>query len=229
MQQEEWLSRQKAQELATKAWEEGRPTDWFEELYSLAEGDASRVPWADMEPNRHARRLLDSLGSGEGKSALVVGCGLGHDAEDLSLRGYLVTAFDLSPTAIQWARKLHPETTVDYQVADAVMPPIDWQDRFDLIHEIHTLQTLPEDLRKAVCRALVACLAPGGALLVGCRGRNEGPERQTMPIPLPKSTLGFFVDLGLEEQVFEDFMEGEGEGAVRRFQALYVRSSPRQS
>jgi len=221
MRQDDGQIRQRVVELAAKAWHEGRPTEWFEELYQVAQGDPSLVPWADLEPNRHARHLLDSLGSGEGREALVVGCGLGHDAEDLAVRGWRVTAFDLAPTAILWAKRLHPDSTVNYVVADALQPFSEWQEGFGLIHEIHTLQTLPDDLRRKVCQVLVECLAPGGILLVGCRARNEGPERQTMPIPLPKTSLDLFVDLGLEEVVFEDFLDGEGEGAVRRFQALY--------
>ncbi len=207
--------------MASRAWEEGRPTEWFEELYRHAQGDSSLVPWADLEPNRHARRLLDTLGDGGNRHALVVGCGLGHDAEDLAERGYQVTAFDLAPTAIEWAKQLHPRTTVDYVVADAALPPSEWHGKFHMVHEIHTLQTLPEELRKRVCQALVDCLAPGGILLVGCRARNEGPERPTMPIPLPKSSLDLLVELGLEEQIFEDFVDGAGESGVRRFQAFY--------
>ena len=33
-----------------------------------------------------------------GKRALVVGCGLGDDAEYLAEQGFSVTAFDISPT-----------------------------------------------------------------------------------------------------------------------------------
>lgn len=215
--------RRRVKSLSAQAWQDGRPTAWFEELYSLAGGDPSQVPWADLEPNRHAAHLLEGLGPGAGREALVVGCGLGHDAEGLALRGWQVTALDLSPTAIDWAARLHPESTVDYLVGDAAHPPTEWQSRFDLVHEIHTLQTLPDDLREKVCQAICLCLKPGGALLVGCRGRDEGDHPRTMPMPLPKSALDRFIQLGLEQEVFEDFIDSsEGDG-TRRFQALYAR------
>jgi SAM-dependent methyltransferase len=223
MSQEPGEVRQRVKSLSAQASQEGRPTAWFEELYALAGGDPAQVPWADMQPNCHAVPLLDSLGAGRGREALVVGCGLGHDAEDLALRGWKVIAFDLSPTAIEWAVRLHPESRVDYVVADAAHPTAEWKDRFDLIHEIHTLQTLPDDLRERVCQSICFCLKPGGSLLVGCRGRDEGDHPRTMPMPLPKSALDSFVQLGLQEVNFQDFIdESEGDGTMR-FQALYFK------
>jgi protein-L-isoaspartate O-methyltransferase len=43
-----------------------------------------------------------------GKRALVVGCGLGYDAEFLARLGYAVTGFDVAPTAIERAVRENP-------------------------------------------------------------------------------------------------------------------------
>lgn len=45
---------------------------------------------------------------GEGLSAVVVGCGLGDDAEALAAAGFAVTAFDVSGSAIAWAKERFP-------------------------------------------------------------------------------------------------------------------------
>src|ERR1700724_1465540 len=74
----------------------------FEEIYVQAGQDFTAVPWAALAPH----------------PALVVGCGLGDDAEEAARRGYQVTAFDLSPTAIGHCRDRFPGSAVDYQVAD---------------------------------------------------------------------------------------------------------------
>ena len=43
-----------------------------------------------------------------GRTALIVACGLGDDAEEVSRRGYRVTAFDLVPAAIEHCRERFP-------------------------------------------------------------------------------------------------------------------------
>ena len=55
---------------------------WFEELYAQVESSGrSVVPWADLEANPNLVAWLDREQlDGAGKSALVVGCGLGDDA-----------------------------------------------------------------------------------------------------------------------------------------------------
>ena len=59
--------------------------------------------------------------------AVVVGAGLGADAELLASRGYRTVAFDLAPSAVELARSRYPGTAVDYRVADLLdLPPTSW-------------------------------------------------------------------------------------------------------
>ena len=51
--------------------------------------------------------------------------------------GLDVVAFDSSPTAVEWARSRHPDTAVDWQVADLFAPPSDWLGSFDLVVDVH--------------------------------------------------------------------------------------------
>jgi len=40
-----------ARTLAKKAFAEGRPLSWFEEIYDLARQEGAAVPWADRIPD----------------------------------------------------------------------------------------------------------------------------------------------------------------------------------
>ena len=99
--------RVRTRELAAEFNERGDPLGWFDALYKESGGDVEKIPWADMAPNRFFKSWAETNGlKGEGRKALVVGCGLGDDAKYLHDLGFKVTAFDISPTAIEWARKV---------------------------------------------------------------------------------------------------------------------------
>jgi len=214
-----------ARNLATDHLAQGDPTGWFESLYAAAAGDAQNIPWADLRPNIHLVAWLDAHGvRGEGKRALVVGCGLGDDAEELARREFDVTAFDVASTAIAWCRRRFPHTRVAYQVADALHPPSQWTRAFDFILESYTLQALPAGPRDEAMRSISKLVAPGGSLLVICRGRDEGDDEPLEPPwPLTRAELRRACNESLVEASFEDFIE-QGEEPVRRFRVLFAGS-----
>src|SRR5690349_11117782 len=81
---------------------------WHEEVYRAAAGDMAKVPWADARPSPALVSWLNSEAPGRvrpGSRACVIGCGLGDDVAELTNRGYDAFGFDVSPTAIEWARK----------------------------------------------------------------------------------------------------------------------------
>lgn len=55
---------------------------------------------------------LDGEPEGVRHRALVIGCGLGDDAEAVRRRGYRVSAFDIAPTAIARCRQRFPDSKV---------------------------------------------------------------------------------------------------------------------
>ena len=111
--------------LVAESIADGDPTGWFERLYAKAEAGEAVVPWADGEPNPNLVSWASGL-AGAGKRALVPGCGLGYDAEFLAALGFDVTAFDISPTGIEAARRVNPASAVHYQVADLTDLPPEW-------------------------------------------------------------------------------------------------------
>ncbi len=216
--------RDETRRLAQESIARGDPTGWFEELYRRAAGSWDRVPWADLAPNPHlAEWLLSPEARASGRAWLVVGCGLGDDAEALSEAGFRVVAFDISATAIEACRARFPTSKVEYAVADLLSPPPAWIGRFDLVFESYTLQVLPPPARSAAITALASLVSPRGRLLLICRARErEEPEGQ-LPWPLTREELAPLRELGLRELSLEDFLDRETP-PVRRFRALFARA-----
>jgi SAM-dependent methyltransferase len=206
--------------LIREAWDRGDPTGWFEPLYARAANGEGVVPWAHMQPNPELTGWLQTRGvDGAGRRALVIGCGLGDDAEELAGRGFAVTAFDISATAIDWCRQRFPQSPVDYQVADLFQLPAEWRGAYDFVLESRTIQSLPHDLCAPACAAVAATLAPGGTLLVLCLGREPHEDRGGIPWPLSRAELSAFQQQGLIERSFEVY----DEGGSRRFRVEYTR------
>jgi hypothetical protein len=81
--------RQKARKLATESLQKSEPSAWFDRLYTQANQDATQVPWAKLTAHPYLQHWLDSQQiNGSGKSALVIGCGLGDDAEAFANLGF---------------------------------------------------------------------------------------------------------------------------------------------
>jgi len=200
----------------------GDPTGWFEQLYLDAAGDTTEISWADLEPVPALVRWLDAHPVAPGTRVLVPGCGLGDDAACLAGAGAAVTAFDVSPTAVAWARRRYPDTPIEWCAADLLALPEAWTAAFDLVVEVNTLQCLRDEAQAAALRALAATVAPEGRLLAIGRLRDEPDEPDGPPWPLTRSDLHGFVDAGLRETELEDSIDDE-DPPVRRFLATYTR------
>ena len=165
-------------ELSAESVAAGDATGWFERLYAEAEAGVSGGPVGGRPAGSAPGRVGGPRGSagsdGAGRRALVVGCGLGYDAEFLAGRGFAVTAFDLSPTAIAGAKRLYLDSRVTYLAADLLDLPAAWAGAFDLVVEAYTVQPLYGPVRERALAALPGPVAPGGSLLVIARATERG-------------------------------------------------------
>lgn len=199
----------------------GDALGWFEALYQQAGGNPDVVPWADMTANPNLVAWIENEGVvAGGETALVVGSGLGDDAEYLARAGFDVVAFDISTTAIAWCRRRFPNSAVHYCVADLFQPPAEWLGRFDFVFEAYTLQVLPPELRRDAAPRIARFVAPGGSLLVISRGRDAAEDPGPLPWPLTRDEIEGFAACGLDPVSFEDYIENE-EKPVRRFRAVF--------
>jgi SAM-dependent methyltransferase len=177
---------------------EADPTGWFERLYAAVEQGETSVPWDRGGPNPVLVRWAEERGlDGTGRRALVVGSGLGGDAEFVAALGFDTVAFDVSPTAIKLARGRFPGSRVEYVVADLLDPPEEWRHAFDLVVESLTAQSLPDPPRRDAIERIGEMLAPGGTLIVisGIHGEHDygdGP-----PWPLSRAEVESFASGGV--------------------------------
>lgn len=201
------------------------PTGWFDSIYKDAQGDHRAVFWADLEPNPYLLQWLENCSfKHEGRKAIVIGCGVGDDAEALSEKGYQVTAFDISPEAIRLCNKRYPKTAVNYLVADLFDYPPRWAENFDLVYECNTIQVLPGKYRLQARDAMVSLLAPQGYILVSCRSRLKGEQEDDIPLPLDKEEIDGFIRCGLSEESFTAYNDTQ-EPPVPHFFASYQRGA----
>jgi SAM-dependent methyltransferase len=208
---------QRADELARQAVAGGEPTAWFDRLWAEGASGTIAMPW-DRDV---AHPLLDEWArsqvlDGTGKRAVVVGCGLGADAEFLVSYDFDTTAFDVSPAAIGQAQARHPDSAVDYRIADLLDLPGDLG-RFDLVVEIFTLQALPDPPRTRAAAAVRSLVAPGGTLLV-VQLRDDGTGRadQGPPFPLSREFLTGLATDGLQLVTLEELPGPLWRGVFRR-------------
>jgi len=208
--------------LIKDAWNKGDPTGWFEQVYARAESGEGVIPWAYMQPNPHLVEWLERKHLlVRHKQALVIGCGLGDDAEALAKLGFGVTAFDIAETAIRRCKERFPDSMVEYRVANLLAPPDAWGKKFDFVLESRTIQSLPYTLFEQATGAIAGFVAAEGHLLVMCAGREPDQERRGIPWPLSRVELDVMKTHGLTEKHFEEFIER----GARQFRVEYQRTA----
>ena len=221
MKDEKDLVRERTKELQAEFAKRGDVFGWFDALYAEANGNNESIPWADLAPNRFFVEFAKKTNlQGNGRKALVVGCGLGDDAKYLHDLGFDVTAFDISETAIKWARQLYPE--IHFEVADLFAPFRGWLGAFEFVLEIYTIQPLPLEMRGEVIDAISNFVAPNGKIVVVTRGREDNEIPLELPWALSLKDLSRFEANGLKQIHFEEMLDDETP-PIKRFVVEYAR------
>ena len=204
--------------------ENNDPTGWFDSIYKSANGDHTKVFWADLEPSPYFVSWLEKNPIDKpSKRACVIGCGVGDDAEALSKFGFEVTAFDISVTAIELCKNRYKDTKVNYVVADLFDYPKEWFESFDVVYECNTIQVLPGDYRIKARIAMSSLICKDGYILVSCRSRNESEKENAIPLPLTKGEMDEFVNSDkLKEIIFLAYDDTQ-EPSVPHFFGIYQR------
>lgn len=224
METPEFDHRARTREIQAEFASRGDVLGWFEALYKESGGNNELIPWADLEPNRFFVAWAEKTGLiGDGRTALVVGCGLGDDARYLNDLGFKVTAFDISPTAIEWAKRLHSDADIQLETMDLFQPFRGWIGAFDFVLEVYTIQPLPLEIRPKVIDAIASFAAENGKIVVVTRGRDDEEEPVELPWALSRKDLSQFEKNGFAQTDFV-VMPGE-EDEPPRFVVEYLRSA----
>ena len=179
-----------ADELGVKAVAEGEPTRWYDELWSAAERGEVPLPWDHTDAHPVLADWVVGDGAGDGRRAVVVGCGLGADSEHLARHGWRTTAFDISPAAVAAVRDRYPDSPVDYREGDLLDLAEDLRGAFDLVVEIYTLQALHPSLRSQAVAGVRGLLAERGrALVVQVIRRDDEQHTDEPPWTLTRAEM----------------------------------------
>lgn len=179
---------------------ENQPSNWFEPLYAGSNTNGEGVPWANMKTHpSFATWLNENQLTGNGKSALVVGCGMGDDAIELETRGFEVTAFDVSESAISFCKERFPQSKVAFVQADLLENQPQWQQKYDFVLEIFTVQALPPKFEKALIQNIGNFVSPEGNLLVIAEvGAEKRSFENGPPWLLNTDHIDSFISCGLK-------------------------------
>lgn len=216
-------ARERTKAIQAEYAEKGDALGWFDALYQESAGDSDKIPWADLEPNRFFKAWAEATNlRGDNRRALVVGCGLGDDARFLYDLNFNVTAFDISATAIEWARRLHSDTDIKFVAADLFNPPNEWYQAFEFVLEVYTIQPLPLAMRPEAIDAIANFVGLNGKLIVVARGREDEEIPKELPWALSRKDLSRFEANHFRQTHFEE-MFGDEEEPIRRFVVEYEK------
>lgn len=199
----------------------GDATGWFERLYASAASGEASMPWDRTAPNGLLASWAASRQVPVDARAVVVGCGLGADAEYLASLGYSTLAFDIAPTAVELARSRFPSSPVSYVPGDLLALPGEWVGAFDLVYECNTVQSLPSPLKSRAIPAVSSLLAPGGTLLVLAAVLTD--DEPGPPWPLTRAEVDAFAVDDVRAVLVEE-LEDDNDPPIRRWRAEFTRS-----
>lgn len=129
-------------------------------------GAGAKPPWSIGEPQPELAALIKA-GKIHGE-VLDVGCGEAAISLYLAERGYTTVGIDLSPTAIDLARreaKKRGLTNASFEVAD-ISSFSGYDRRFDTIVDSTLFHSIPVEAREGYQRSIVRAAAPGASYFV---------------------------------------------------------------
>ncbi len=173
--------------------------NFFENVYkNVDKDDLASIPWATLDPNIHLVTCLDAKGGMHCGRALVIGCGLGDDADALVKMGYDVDAIDISQTAINIAKERFPTAGINFRVEDIFKLPASMFGAYDFVFESRTIQSLDPKFRDELIKTISDLVASGGELLVHTNIQDDNENYGGPPWPLYRKELLDFEKHGLK-------------------------------
>ncbi|MCG7384644.1 class I SAM-dependent methyltransferase [Paenibacillus sp. ACRRY] len=133
-------------------------------------------------PNKPDENLVEQVNSGllTGGKAMELGCGPGRNALYLTQAGYSVDAYDLSETAIAWAKERAAEMQLDVNFECRSVFELEPQQEYDLVYDSGCLHHLLPHQRIPYIQMITDALNPGGYFGMTCFapgfGGLGGPE-----------------------------------------------------
>lgn len=183
------------------------PSRWDERY---ANGD---TPWESGEPSSELRRVVSEFPIPIGQ-ALEVGCGTGINAVWLATRGFDVSAFDLSPRAIDRARRRADEAgvRVSFLIADVLAPPLALPGPFDFFFDRGCYHVVRREEVSAYLETLRRLTRPGtlGLVLAGNAREPHAPGPPVVTEAQIRAELGSLFEIVRLHEFRFDQVEADG-------------------
>jgi phosphatidylglycerol:prolipoprotein diacylglycerol transferase len=185
------------------------PFPGWKELYE--KGDIEKLPWFSEKLDKDLDAALGRLDLTKGR-VLDLGTGPGTQAIALAKRGFDVTGADLSPAAIDYAKKRakKEDAKVDFVVDDVLDSKLEGP--FDVVFDRGCFHVLPPERRKDYVATVKKLLADKGRLMLKTFSHEqpgtEGPHRFTEEEIRDVFGADFDIEK-IEETVFEGQLEPE--------------------
>ena len=139
----------------------------YEDRYRQVHGQ--ELQWFADSPTPVVMEILERYGIGKDGKILEIGCGEGRDGGFLMEQGFQVLATDVSPAAIDYARKRFPDFGEHFRVLDCLTEKL--PEKFSFIFAVAVLHMLvPDADRDGFYSFLRAHLEEGGLALIGTMG-----------------------------------------------------------
>lgn len=175
--------------------------DW-EKCYQ--EEEVESMPWFHPDLDQDLERALKTLSIHSG-AALDLGTGPGTQAIALARKGFIVTASDISRTAVKKARSRSREAGVKIRFIEDDIVSTSLEGPFDLIFDRGCFHTLAPEQRGIYTETVYNLLKAGGYLFVKCFSHREpgeeGPFRFT-PDEIRALFESRFVVHSIEDSIF---------------------------
>ena len=140
----------------------------YDDRYRQVHGQ--NLQWFASSPSPIVGEILDRYHWGG--RILEIGCGEGRDAGWLMERGYDVLATDVSPAAIEYARKRFPAFGDRFRTLDCLTEQL--AEKFDFIYAVAVIHMLvPDEDRDGFYRFIRDHLTDGGGALICTMGNGE--------------------------------------------------------
>ncbi len=181
---------------------EGDDPDRWERMYR--DEDVETMSWYYPELDPDFREALAELGI-SGGSVLDLCTGPGTQAMALAQRGFMVTATDVSATAVEKAATLARESglKIDFRRNDILRNRLEAS--FDLVIDRGCFHIFPPEKRDVYVENVSTLVGAGGYLLLKCfsyrEKRKEGPFR-LHPDEIRRRFAGAFEILSISESSF---------------------------
>ena len=140
----------------------------YDDRYRQVHGE--NLQWFADGPSSIVGEIIDRFSIGG--RMLEIGCGEGRDGGWLMERGFDVLATDVSPAAIDYARKRFPQFADRFRVLDCLTEGMG--EKFDFIYAVAVVHMLvPDADRDGFYRFIRSHLAPGGKALICSMGNGQ--------------------------------------------------------